>query len=410
MYDDGMNSGPLSGVHVLEVGMNIAGPYAASLLADFGAAAIKLEPPQGDTARATPPVRAGIGALFASVNHEKRYLALNLRHPESAAVRDRLIEWADVVIQNLRPGRAADMGLSAEDCHRIKPSIVHCSVEAFHPSDRGRAGYDLLVQAESGLMALSGPPEGEACRVPAAAIDHATGLWIAFAVAAELRGARESVALRFSMLDVALGLLNERVSSYLVSGQEPGRMGSATSTTTPHRAYPTADDEIVIGAANDRLFARLASALGPPLEGDERFVTMQGRLDHRAELDRIIVSILAGASAASWRERLDAAGVPVAKVRGLGEAVERHRATSPTGFFRPDHVDTAEGQDLVPVLAPPVQVSDHEWSQTRGVGLVGRDSREILLELGLAAHEIEDLVANAVVAAPSLDPVAEAAR
>lgn len=404
-----MNSGPLSGVHVLEVGMNIAGPYAASLLADFGAEAIKVEPPQGDTSRATPPLHEGVGALFASVNHEKRYLSLDLRHPGAAAVRDRLIDWADVVIQNLRPGRATDLGLGAEDCHRLKPSIVHCSVEAFHPVDRGRAGYDLLVQAESGLMALSGPPAGEACRVPAAAIDHTTGLWIAFAVAAELRGRRESVTLRFSMLDVALGLLNERVSSYLVSGQEPGRMGSATSTTTPHRAYPTADDEIVIGAANDRLFERLAAALGSPLEGDERFATMQGRLDHRSELDGMITSILARAPAASWHERLSAAGVPVAKVRGLGEAVARHRSSSPTGFFTAPEAGRAEEEKPIPVLAPPVQVSDHDWSLSRGVGAVGCDSREVLRELGFDSREAEELLASGAVSAPSTGAAFEAA-
>lgn len=390
--------------------MNIAGPYAASLLADFGAETIKVEPPQGDTSRATPPAADGVGALFASVNHEKKYLGLDLRHARAGEVRDRLVEWADVVIQNLRPGRAEDLGLGAEDCHRVKRSIVHCSVEAFHPVDRGRAGYDLLVQAESGLMALSGPPGGEACRVPAAAIDHTTGLWIAFAVAAELRGGREAVALRFSMLDVALGLLNERVSSYLVSGQEPGRMGSATSTTTPHQAYRTADDEIVIGAANDRLFERLASALGPPLDGDERFTTMQGRLDYRSQLDDILSSMLSAKPATLLFEQLSTAGVPVATVRGLGDAVAQHRLSSPTGFFMVNGRNGGTREETVPVLAPPVQISGHRWSLSSVTGAVGRDSREVLAEVGLAPAEVEDLVASGAVSAPAARAAGEAAQ
>jgi crotonobetainyl-CoA:carnitine CoA-transferase CaiB-like acyl-CoA transferase len=308
------------------------GALCTLVMADFGADVIKVEPPGGDTARAYPPFAGELGALFASINHSKRYMCLDLRRPRGREIMKRLLAHSDVLIQNLRPGKAEALGIGAADCHDINPRLVHCSVEAFYPDEQERPGYDLLVQAESGMMHLTGEADGDPVRTATSAIDHVTGIWVALAAAAALNGPRQRVALRVSMLDVALALLNERVSSYLISGVEPQRMGSATPTTTPHQAYATADSHIVIGAASDAIFHRFAAALGPPLQGDERFATQQGRLAHRGELDAVISAILSRRSAEEWRGMLADADVPVAVVHNLPTAVANHARRSATGL------------------------------------------------------------------------------
>lgn len=172
---------PLAGTLVLDFGMNIAGPYAASVLADFGADVVKVEPPAGDSGRGYPPVLDGVSVLFASVNHGKRHVGLDLRRPGAREVVDRLIERAHVLIENLRPGKAEELGIDAERCHARNPRLVHCSVEAFYPADGDRPGYDLMVQAESGLLAATGSEDGGPSRSPGSFLDHVTSLWVALA-------------------------------------------------------------------------------------------------------------------------------------------------------------------------------------------------------------------------------------
>jgi crotonobetainyl-CoA:carnitine CoA-transferase CaiB-like acyl-CoA transferase len=383
---------PLAGIRVIDAGLNIAGPYAASTLADLGADVIKVEPPGGDTARAYPPFAGELGALFASINHSKRYMCLDLRRPRGREIMKRLLAHSDVLIQNLRPGKAEALGIGAADCHDINPRLVHCSVEAFYPDEQERPGYDLLVQAESGMMHLTGEADGDPVRTATSAIDHVTGIWVALAAAAALNGPRQRVALRVSMLDVALALLNERVSSYLISGVEPQRMGSATPTTTPHQAYATADSHIVIGAASDAIFHRFAAALGPPLQGDERFATQQGRLAHRGELDAVISAILSRRSAEEWRGMLADADVPVAVVHNLPTAVANHARRSATGL-RP-----VRGTDDLSVVAPPLQLGTAAWGEMEPPGELGRDTEAILAELGVDGDERRSLRSSGAVA------------
>jgi CoA:oxalate CoA-transferase len=181
-------AGPLAGIRVLDFGMNIAGPYGASVLADFGADVIKVEAPEGDAARAFEPKAGGISALFAAMNHNRRYLGIDLKRPQARPVLERLIDRADVLIQNLRQGRAEKLGIDAAACHARNPRLIHASIEAFYPNEGERPGYDLMVQAECGMMALTGHAGGPPARTPSAAIDHVTGLWTATAVLAAMAG------------------------------------------------------------------------------------------------------------------------------------------------------------------------------------------------------------------------------
>ena len=376
-------TGPLAGIRVLDFGMNIAGPYGASVLADFGADVIKVESPEGDAARGFEPRAGGISALFSAMNHRRRYVGLDLKRPESRPVIERLIDKADVLIQNLRQGRAEKLGIDAASCHARNPRLIHASIEAFYPNEGDRPGFDLMVQAECGMMAMTGDANGPPARTPSAAIDHVTGLWTATSVLAALAGRRDKPVIKIAMIDVAMSLLNDRVANYLVDGQEPRRMGSATTITTAHQAYPTADGHLLIGAPSDALCARLAKVLGPPVDGDARFATQPGRLALRAELNTAIEAALARDSNQSWYERIHAAGIPVAIVRPLSSAIERHARHSATGIAQ-------LGDAGLAVLAPPVQMEGIA-AATEPPRQVGADTDAVLSEYGFGAEELASM-------------------
>ena len=381
-------SGPLAGIRVLDFGMNIAGPYGASVLADFGADVIKVESPEGDAARAFEPKAGGISALFAAMNHNRRYLCIDLKQPQARPVLERLIDRADVLIQNLRQGRAEKLGIDAAACHARNPRLIHASIEAFYPNEGERPGYDLMVQAECGMMALTGHAGGPPARTPSAAIDHVTGLWTATAVLAAMAGRRDRPVIKISMLDVAMSLLNDRVANYLVDHQEPLRMGSATTLTTAHQAYPTADGHILIGAPSDAFFAKLCKVLGPPLEGDARFATQSGRLALRAELDNAICKVLAKDGTQAWYDRLSAAAIPAGIVRPLSDAVQRHAAHSATGLAP---LSGATGIDAgLTILAPPVQMQGVRRAE-EPPRQVGTDTDAVLHEYGYGPEELAAL-------------------
>ena len=381
----------LNGVLVIDAATNVAGPYAASILADLGAEVIKVESPAGEPARAYPPEADGIRTQFAAVNHGKRYLALDLRQEQGRELLQRLAAGADVLLHNVRPGSEAKLGLDAASCHAANPRLVHATIAAFHPADGDRPGYDILVQGESGLMDQTGEPDRPPSRIGAAAIDYVAGLWLALGIVAELGGERQRPTVRVSLLDAAFGLLNDKISAFMATGAAPRRMGAATSTTTPHGAFPTADGYIVIGAPTDDSFRRLAAVLGAPLEGDERFADQAGRLEHRAELERLIGEALAAAGTDHWLGLLGAAGVAAGRVAGLPEATERHRRDSRTGF-RP-----VDGTERFQVVAPAVSFGEREWGPLPRPGEPGADSEAVLADLGLEPAEIEKLRAAGIV-------------
>ena len=388
------SGGPLAGVVVVDFGMNIAGPYAASVLSDFGADVIKVEGPGGDSGRDYPPSPGGVSSLFASVNHGKRYLGLDLRQPGARPVIERLCERSDVVIQNLRPGKAAELGIDAASCHRVNPRLVHCSVEAFYADDGARPGYDLMVQAESGLLGLTGEEHGGPCRTPGSILDHVTSLWVALGAMAALSGKRSCETITVTMLDVAMALLNDRASAFVATGELPRRMGSSLATTTPHRVYPTSDGDLVVGAPNDGLFRKLAALVGPPVEGDDRFADQAGRLAHRGELDGMLERVFRTDTTAAWLQRLDLAGIPAAHVRDLADAVDRHRALSATGFC--DLGDIAG----LSIVAPPVRIGAEPW-QPPVPGPVGADNRSVLSDvLGFDSFAVDRLAEEGIVVAP----------
>jgi crotonobetainyl-CoA:carnitine CoA-transferase CaiB-like acyl-CoA transferase len=378
----------LAGVRVLEIGQNIAGPWAGTILANFGATVIKVEALSGDPVRKNEPRLGDASAPFAAINAKKQYLALDLKRPEARPIIARLLAHSDVLIQNLRPGRADRFGLGAEEAHAINPALIHCSISAFYPTETERPGYDVLAQAESGLMSLTGEADRRPSRIPVPVLDYSTGMWAALAILSALHGERHNLTLRVSLLDVAVGLLNDMAMAYMFSGCVPQRLGSQVNGVTPHGAYSAADGDLILSSYTDEHFRRLCRLLGPPVDGDDRYQTLADRVAHRPELDAAINEVLQTRSTAEWVAALDDVGIPVAVIRSMPEALERHEKMSATGF-RP-FGDAS-------VLAPPVEAVGLPWEAGRIGGSLGQDTRPILESLGFDADDVERFIAAGVV-------------
>jgi crotonobetainyl-CoA:carnitine CoA-transferase CaiB-like acyl-CoA transferase len=332
-----MPAGALDGLLVADFSRVLAGPLCTMTLGDLGADVVKVERPNGgDDTRAWGPPFADEGSTyFLGLNRNKRSLTLDLKAPEDLALARRLCARADVVVESFRPGTADRLGLGYESVAAGNPGVVFCSISAFGSGERGAAlpGYDLLLQAMSGLMSVTGEPgeQGRPLKVGAALIDMVCGLYAATGVLAALharprigRGQRVEV----SLMDSALaGLLNQ-ASAYLMAGIVAVRLGNRHPSIAPYETFRTADAELAVAVGNDALFARLCSALDrPELATQERFATNAQRLGHRDELAAELEAAFAREPAGRWAARLREAGVPAGEINdvagafGLAEAL-----------------------------------------------------------------------------------------
>ncbi|MBV8258891.1 MAG: CoA transferase [Actinobacteria bacterium] len=379
---------PLEGIRVLDLSRVLAGPYCTMLLADLGADVVKVERPgEGDETRMWgPPYAGGEAAYFLSVNRGKRSVAVDLGKPEGQEVVRRLALRSQVVIENFRVGTAAKFGLGYDDLAAENPGLVYCSITGFGPREpAGRPGYDFVVQAESGLMAITGERDGRPLKVGVALVDVLTGYAAATSILASLAGGR-GARLEVSLLDTALSALVNVASSALVTGNEPRRYGNAHPNIVPYETFDAADGTLAVAAANDGLYRRLCAVLErPDLAEDERFLTNPGRVEHRDELIPQLQAVFATRPAAEWLEKLDAAGVPAGKVRGVLEALEA--AATVTA----DHPTAGS----LPLVGSPVRPARDDPAPPP---LLGQHTDAVLGEAGWDAAQIEALRAAGVVA------------
>jgi crotonobetainyl-CoA:carnitine CoA-transferase CaiB-like acyl-CoA transferase len=313
---------PLAGIRVLELAQNLAGPYCGQILTDLGADVVKVERPDGgDAARAWgPPFVEGAGSIFAVSNRGKRSVALDVAGDAGRSALRSLIEASDVLIEAFRPGSFARMGYDYETVRGWNPRLLYCSVLAYGEEGplRDLPGYDPLMQAHGGLMSVTGPAGGPACRIGTSVVDMGTGMWLAIAVLAALRrveatgeGSRLSVAL----FDTALTWNSYHLVGFEATGDVPRGMGSELPMIAPYGAFPTADGRLMIAAANDGLFGRLCRALDlGELAADERFASNPGRVAHRAELKQVVSGATIRQPTGALLELLRRAGVPCAPI------------------------------------------------------------------------------------------------
>lgn len=328
MIDDDC-TGPLAGVVVADFSRILAGPYATMLLADLGATVVKVEGPgAGDDTRTwTPPTSAdGTASYYLSINRGKRSIVLDLADPADLDTAQRLAARADVLIENLKPGGMARFGLDHATVAAGNPGIVYCSISGFGP-EGGAAlpGYDLLVQAVSGLMSVTGEAQGPPLRAGVAVFDVITGLHAAVAITAALRH-REITGtgqlVETNLLSAALSGLVNQTSAVLTGDVVPGRLGNAHLSLFPYEPLPTGDGDLIVIAANDNQFRRLASAIGAPeLLDDPRFGSMGSRNAHRDALRPLLLERLATRGAQEWFDVLTAAGVPCGPIQTVDEGL-----------------------------------------------------------------------------------------
>jgi len=391
------NAPPLAGVRVVDLSRVLAGPYATMTLADLGADVVKIEHPAGgDETRAWgPPFAGGESAYFLSVNRSKRSVALDLKDPEGRELALELCARAEVVIENFRPGSAARLGLDYEAVRQLRPDVVYCTISGFglrEPTDR--AGYDFTVQAESGLMAITGELDGEPMKFGVAIVDILTGLNAVTAILAALHRrdlTGEGDLVEVSLLDSAFAALVNVGANALLTGEEPQRYGNAHPSIVPYQPFRAVDGWIAVAAANDGLYARLCTAIErPDLAADERYATNEARVLNREPLIAELEAVFVGRSADEWERLLLAAGVPAGKIRGVGEALR-------TGQARTRRVDHPTG-GTVELVGPPFELKSANLGAWTPPPLLGQHTAEVLRELGVDDEWLASLEERGVIA------------
>jgi crotonobetainyl-CoA:carnitine CoA-transferase CaiB-like acyl-CoA transferase len=357
------------------------------LLGDLGADVIKVEPPGGDDTRTWgPPEAGGEAAYYLSINRNKRSLALDLKQPEGQAVVRRLAARADVFVQNFRRGTPAAWGIDYPALQTLNPGLVYCTISGYGPVGplAAHPGYDFAVQAASGLMSITGAPDGEPMKLGVAIVDLLTGLFAANAIQAALLGrarqpGRGGTHIEVSLLESALAALINVGQNVLVSGQDAGRYGNAHPNIVPYQLFAAADGWFALAVGNDRQFAALATALGhPEWPGDPRFATNPARLAHRDRLIAELESIFQTRHAAHWQALLEAADIPVAPVQTVAEALDSAQARA-LGIVREVAHPTA---GRIRLVGSPLRFDGALPPIHRPPPLLGQHTAEILAELG----------------------------
>ncbi|MDW8042099.1 MAG: CaiB/BaiF CoA-transferase family protein [Nitrososphaerota archaeon] len=378
---------------VLDLSRVMAGPFCTMVLADLGAEVIKVEPPEGDDSRRFTPIVDGESAYFASVNRNKKSVVVDLKRPSGQEVVRRLARRSDVVIENFRPGVAKRLGVSYEDLSPLNPSLIYCSITGFGQTGvySQKPGYDLIALAMSGMMDLTGEPEGEPVKFAVPIADIAAGTFAAISILAALLERLKSGKGAFidvSMLDVMLYLLTHQASSFLLAGEVPRRMGSAHPSIVPYQAFRASDGYIIVAVANDPQWQRLCGALGiPELSEDDRFRTNSDRVRNRKQLIELLSSVFAKRTVTEWVKELEQADVPVAPVRSVKDVLTDPYLEERMMVERVPHPKLKE----VLQLAFPAIISGSRPNVRSPPPTLGQHTYEVLRSLGYSDAEVEAL-------------------
>ena len=397
-------SGPLEGIKVLDLSRVLAGPWCTQLLADLGAEVTKIERPgQGDDTRHWGPPWHGEGesrvaAYFLSCNRGKKSAAIDFSRPEGAALVRRLAEQVDVVIENFKVGGLEKFGLDAKTLRAANPRLVYASITGFGQDGpyADRAGYDYIIQGMGGLMSITGLPDGVPgggpMRVGVAVVDLFTGLYTCVAILAALyrrEKSGEGATIDMALFDAQLAMLANQASNALISGKDPPRQGNTHPNIVPYQVFGAADQAIIIAVGNERQFERLAEMCGhPEWTSDERFASNAARVANRDEMVRLVGDAIAQKSSADWFDQLEAAGIPAGPINTISQALADVQAQ------HRQMVRTVAG---VPLVGSPVRLDGARADSDLRPPALGEHTAEVLAEIGLDDHKLDQLRADAVI-------------
>jgi crotonobetainyl-CoA:carnitine CoA-transferase CaiB-like acyl-CoA transferase len=393
---------PLAGKTVLDFSKVIAGPLCAQYLGDLGAEIIKVEPCiGGDDTRDWPPLRGDTGAVFLSLNRNKQSLALDLKAPAAQEIVRKLVARSDVVIESYAPSVKTRLGVDYAQLKPHRPGLVYCSISGFGQTGplRDALGYDNILQAFTGVMAMNGEPDAGPTRIPISPIDQATGLNAAIGILAALMNrdaTGEGASLEVSLFETAVSMLGFTLQGYWESGKIPARLGSAHGSICPYQIFETADRPVLLGIANDRLWRRFCAATGRKALGDDpRFKTNVDRVRHFAETVGLVQEVMRTRSSSEWVAALGAVDVPCTPVNTVKD-LDEHAHMAARGIVQ-SFGGAAGGLKTV---AMPIQFDGRPREAGRPPPGHGQDSRAILRAIGCAEAEIDRLIDAGVVTVP----------
>ena len=378
-------AGPLAGLKVLDFTRVLAGPYATALLADIGADVVKVEPPTGDDYRHIGPFIEGESALFMAANRGKRSIVLDLKKPEDVETACRLAADVDVVVENFRPGTADRLGIGYAALSAKNPRLIYLSISGFGQTGpmRERPAYDIIVQAASGLMSVTGTPDGPPMMVGEAIGDLIAGLYGSWAVGAALwqrERTGKGCHIDLAMYDALLALLPTGVCRYLATGQAPQRVGNRHPLSAPFGVYRSGDGHVAIAVLNEKLFEQFAATIGrPDLVGDPRFGSDPERLKNEADLRIAIEAWTTALTSAEIVSRLTEAGIPAAPIADLAEAVNSEQTQARQLLRR-------HGGPM-PLPEQPVHFSGFARGRPAPVPKLGEHTKAILAEFAARADK-----------------------
>lgn len=393
--------GPLHGITVLDFTRVLSGPYCTMALADLGARVIKLEHPGrgDDTRRWGPPFLGEESAYFLSVNRNKESVAIDFKKPGALAVVHALLAKADVVVENFRPGTLDALGLDAASVRARYPRVVYCSISGYGQTGprREEPGYDAVMQAEGGLMSITGAADGPPYRLGVAIVDIVSGMFAAQGILAALVSRAttgQGQVVDIGMLDAATALLTYQAGNYFATGEAPGRLGNRHPTIAPYETFATADGDVALAIGNDALWQAFCAAADlPDLAADPRFATNALRLANYDALRARLEGVFRTKSLAAWQAILREAGVPNGAVRSIAEVFADPQTAAREMLVTVPHATLG----AIRVTGVPVKLSETPGSVRSGPPTLGQHTAAVLTELGYESAAIEALAASGAV-------------